>query len=77
MHVIIPAYNEEKVIDQIIKAMKDIDYPREKLDIIITLEEYDHPTINAIKRANPPSYFKTLIELFKIRLWLWMGVYNK
>lgn len=59
--ILIPLRREEKVIGQIIKAMSAIDYPKEKLDIIITLEEYDHQTISAIKEANPPSYFKTLI----------------
>lgn len=59
--ILIPLYREEQVIPQIIAAMTAIDYPPEKLDIIITLEEYDHPTINAIAAAHPPQYFKTLI----------------
>lgn len=59
--IIIPLYREEGVIRQIIDGMSAIDYPTNKLDIIITLEEYDHPTINAIKEANPPAHFKTLI----------------
>lgn len=59
--ILIPLYREEKVINQVIKAMTAIDYPPEKLDIIITLEEYDHQTINAIAEAHPPAHFKTLI----------------
>ncbi len=59
--ILIPLYREEKVIPQIIEAMTAIDYPAGKLDIIITLEEYDHPTIEAIKAAQPPAHFKTLI----------------
>ncbi|MBX4205460.1 MAG: glycosyltransferase, partial [Candidatus Doudnabacteria bacterium] len=59
--ILIPLYKEAEVIRQIIKAMSAIDYPAEKLDIIITLEEYDHETIQAIENANPPSHFKTLI----------------
>lgn len=59
--ILIPLYKEAEVIRQIIKAMGDIDYPPDKLDVIITLEEYDHETINAIKEANPPAHFKTLI----------------
>ena len=59
--ILIPLYREEKVIKQIMKAMTAIDYPPNKLDIIITLEEYDHPTINAIKKVGLPSHFKTLI----------------
>lgn len=59
--ILIPLYREENVIKQIAKAMMALDYPIEKLDIIITLEEYDHPTINAINKAQLPDYFKTLI----------------
>ncbi len=59
--ILIPLYREEQVIRQIKKAMTAIDYPTNKLDIIITLEEYDHQTINAIKEVGLPSYFKTLI----------------
>lgn len=59
--ILIPLYREENVIRQIAKAMIAIDYPKDKLDIIITLEEYDHPTINAIKQAQLPDYFKMLI----------------
>jgi cellulose synthase/poly-beta-1,6-N-acetylglucosamine synthase-like glycosyltransferase len=59
--ILIPLYKEAEVIKQVIQAMSAIDYPTEKLDIIITLEEYDHETIEAIANANPPSHFKTLI----------------
>lgn len=59
--ILIPLYREEGVIRQIARAMTAIDYPKDKLDIIITLEEYDHSTINAIELAQLPSYFKTLI----------------
>ena len=59
--ILIPLYREEGVIDQIAAAMGSINYPKDKLDITITLEEYDYPTINAIKDAGLPSYFKTLI----------------
>lgn len=59
--ILIPLYKEAEVIDQIIKAMTNIDYPADKLDIIITLEEYDKETIDAIAAANPPKHFKTLI----------------
>ncbi len=59
--ILIPLYREEGIIPQIISAMTAIDYPPNKLDVIITLEEYDYPTINAIAAANPPAYFKTCI----------------
>ena len=59
--IIIPLYQEAAVINQIIAGMSAIDYPKDKIDLTITLEEYDHETIDAIKAANPPAWFKTLI----------------
>lgn len=59
--VLIPLYNEYLVVPQILNSMTKIDYPTDKLEFIITLEEYDEKTIDAIKYANFPSHFKTLI----------------
>jgi len=59
--ILIPLYQEQEVVKQIKKAMLAIDYPPDKLDIIITLEEYDLETIEAIKKAGFPSHFRTLI----------------
>jgi len=59
--VLIPLYNEFLVVPQIFNSMTKIDYPVEKLEFIITLEEYDQKTIEAIKYANFPNHFKTLI----------------
>ncbi len=59
--ILIPLYKEAEVIPQIIAAMGRIDYPTDKLELIITLEEYDHETIEAIAAANPPAHFRTLI----------------
>jgi cellulose synthase/poly-beta-1,6-N-acetylglucosamine synthase-like glycosyltransferase len=59
--VIIPLYKESEVVSQIKKAMTAIDYPKDKVEYIITLEEYDDETIAAIDRANFPSNFRKLI----------------
>ncbi|MBW3538335.1 glycosyltransferase [Candidatus Parcubacteria bacterium] len=59
--ILIPLKDEAAVIPQIISAMTDIDYPPDKLDIIITLEESDRPTRQAIALADPPRHFRSLI----------------
>lgn len=59
--ILIPLRNEAEVMPQIIRAMCAIDYPPEKLDIVITLEEYDHETLEAFRSANPPSHFRSLM----------------
>jgi cellulose synthase/poly-beta-1,6-N-acetylglucosamine synthase-like glycosyltransferase len=59
--IIIPLYKEASVIRQIGDAMSSIDYPKDKLDAIITLEEYDKETIDAINEIGLPSFIRTLI----------------
>ncbi|MDB4977892.1 MAG: hypothetical protein JWM56_78 [Candidatus Peribacteria bacterium] len=58
--ILIPLYKEAEVIPQIVKAMTSIDYPTDKLEILITVEEYDHETIDAIRQANMPPHFRML-----------------
>ncbi len=59
--VLIPLLREAEVIPQIMDAMQAIDYPKSKLDFIITLEEYDRETYEAIQKVDPPEHFKLLI----------------
>lgn len=59
--VLIPLRREEAVIGQIMNAMRAIDYPADKLDIIITVEEYDRETRLALSAAHPPSHFRVLV----------------
>ncbi len=59
--IFMPLRNEAEVIHQIKKSMTGIDYPFDKLDALITLEEYDHDTIAAIDRAYFPPHFKKVI----------------
>jgi cellulose synthase/poly-beta-1,6-N-acetylglucosamine synthase-like glycosyltransferase len=46
--IIVPLYREERVVGNLIAALKRLDYPREKLDIKLLLEEDDQPTREAI-----------------------------
>lgn len=55
--IFLPLKYEAEVIGQIVKAIESIDYPREKLNILVPLEEYDHETIDALKNANLPPYY--------------------
>jgi cellulose synthase/poly-beta-1,6-N-acetylglucosamine synthase-like glycosyltransferase len=56
--IIIPLYREEAVIPQIMDAMTNINYPKDKLQVLITLESYDWQTRQAIELMNPPEYFR-------------------
>lgn len=56
--VLCPLYREKQILPQFITAMNRLDYPKEKLQIILLLEEDDFETISETKNYNLPSYFQ-------------------
>lgn len=59
--VFCPLYKEWPVIPQFINAMSQLDYPKNKLQVMLLLEENDLETIDAIKTIELPSYFEIVI----------------
>jgi len=53
--ILIPAYREAKVIQHLLTNLQHLDYPPEKLEILLLLEEDDHETIQAARAARPPE----------------------
>ena len=49
--ILVPAYHEAEVIARTIAALENLDYPAERLDIRLLLEEDDRETIDAARRA--------------------------
>ena len=56
-----PLYKEWQVIPQFTKAISQIDWPKDRLDVQLLLEEDDTQTIEEVKTMNLPSYFTVLI----------------
>jgi glycosyltransferase XagB len=49
--VLVPAYHEPEVIGQLINSVAALDYPRDKLQVLLLLEEDDDVTIEAAAAA--------------------------
>ena len=49
--VLVPAYNEPEVVADLIGAMAALEYPREKLQVLLLLEADDDVTITAAQRC--------------------------
>ncbi|HEY6407062.1 MAG TPA: glycosyltransferase, partial [Ktedonobacteraceae bacterium] len=56
--ILCPLYREERVVPQFVKAMLELDYPPEKLQILFLTEVDDAGTRNAIRALALPSHFK-------------------
>ena len=59
--ILLPVYKEPEVIEILIYALSQLDYPKDKLDIKILLEEDDFATINKIRNLNIPSIFECIV----------------
>ncbi|MFF0817783.1 glycosyltransferase [Rhodococcus sp. NPDC003318] len=58
--VLVPAYHEPEVIGQLISSLTALDYPREKLQILLLLEEDDDITIDAATAAGVGDFVTIL-----------------
>ncbi|MEN9263806.1 MAG: glycosyltransferase [Gloeomargarita sp. GMQP_bins_44] len=56
--ILVPVYNEPAIVSMLIKGLGQLDYPKEKLDVLLLLEENDRVTIEAAKAAHPPRYIR-------------------
>lgn len=59
--VLVPVYQEANVIGQILHNFERLDYPADKLDILVLLEADDAETIAAARAADPPAHIKLMI----------------
>lgn len=53
--VLVPVFREANVVGGLIEHLRGIDYPPEKLEILLLMEEGDTETIDAARAARPPD----------------------
>jgi len=57
--VLVPLFKEPKhVLESIIEAIKNLDYPQNKLDVIFLFEKNDRQTIKLAKSLKPPASWR-------------------
>lgn len=59
--ILVPAYKERRVIGKLLESLAALDYPGDKLDIILLFEENDPDTLAAAKAAAPSANVRFLI----------------
>ncbi len=59
--VLVPMYKEPEVLPIIVQSLKNMDYPKEKLDIKIVLEEDDDITLKKAHELNLEEYMEIII----------------
>jgi glycosyltransferase involved in cell wall biosynthesis/cellulose synthase/poly-beta-1,6-N-acetylglucosamine synthase-like glycosyltransferase/O-antigen/teichoic acid export membrane protein len=56
--ILCPLYREARVLPQFARAMEELDWPKDKLEVLLLLEEDDTATIETAKNLQLPAYFK-------------------
>ncbi len=59
--ILCPLYKEWRVLPQFVKAMSALDYPKEKLQVMLLLEEDDRETIISARTMVLPDYFDIVV----------------
>lgn len=59
--ILCPLYREVRIVPHFLEAVARLDYPKDKLDVKLLLEENDEDTIDAVRKMDLPGYVSTLI----------------
>ncbi len=59
--ILCPLYREAHVIPQFLRAIEQLDWPKEKLDVMLLLEEDDKESIAKVKKMNLPSHVRAIV----------------
>jgi len=59
--VMVPAYGEPAIVERLLAAMGALDYPRDKLDLKLLLEEDDVATVAAVDAAGIPTWIEVIL----------------
>ncbi|MCM8819009.1 MAG: glycosyltransferase [Candidatus Omnitrophica bacterium] len=60
--ILLPIYKEKEIFNQLYSAIEKLDYPKDKLDIILLIEEDDIEIKELLKNIKLPSYWR-IIEI--------------
>lgn len=59
--ILVPAYNEPEVVDDLIGAMARLEYPKDRLQVLLLLEADDDVTIEAARRCKESEAITILL----------------
>ncbi len=59
--VLVPLYREAHILPHFLENMAQVDWPKNKLEVLILLEEDDKETQDAAKKLDLPNYVKVIV----------------
>jgi cellulose synthase/poly-beta-1,6-N-acetylglucosamine synthase-like glycosyltransferase len=62
--ILLPVYKEDKLIRKLIWNLRGLNYPKNKLDVKLLIEEDDDKTLNAVRKLDFPANFEVIVIPF-------------
>ncbi|HEV3174120.1 MAG TPA: glycosyltransferase family 2 protein [Actinocrinis sp.] len=59
--LLVPLHREGAVLPTLLKRLSDLDYPAEKLQVLLLIEQDDDETLGALAKLDPGPQFETVI----------------
>ncbi len=59
--VLVPVFREANIVGGLVGHLRELDYPQEKLEILLLMEEEDTETLEAARAAHPPDMVKFVV----------------
>jgi cellulose synthase/poly-beta-1,6-N-acetylglucosamine synthase-like glycosyltransferase len=59
--ILCPLYREEEVLPQFVRGVEALDWPKDKLEVLLLLEENDRGTRRVAESLDLPNYFKIVV----------------
>lgn len=59
--ILVPLYKEPQVVKNLLRSLKNLDYPSSKLEVLLLLEQDDHETLVEIEKLDIPSTWRSVL----------------
>jgi cellulose synthase/poly-beta-1,6-N-acetylglucosamine synthase-like glycosyltransferase len=59
--VLVPLYREASVLPRLVEGLRNLEYPKEKLDVMLLLEQDDAETLEATRRMPLPAFVRAVV----------------
>lgn len=59
--ILCPLFKEKQILPYFVDAISKLDWPKDKLDVLLLLEEVDKETIEAAQQMELPEYFRIIV----------------
>ncbi len=59
--ILVPLYREAETLPRLIAGLKGLDYPHDKLDVLLLLEENDKETLDAAQALEMPGFVRPVV----------------